>query len=333
MLRRKVSPNTKSSLSGPDPALRWFGKLPTYGDYYSSSTDGDWTVEFHNWLLEGFVAYRSRIAATGIRSSGVSRSSWIVRLPKSNVTVLSSIADYGGDSQGRAFPLCFYVGLPTPSWPGPTGDTVLGAMGVLGRLADAHTEVDRLLASSQEVEPVFSPRGIDVAAVSAAVVDDSWRKDASATPMNQWFAGAAELLQAKDQKTWGRALMRWGQAIGALGPDAHGVTLRLPLSNAAVIDAQVAGWLRWLASYMDLASRQVSLAVVVDPPHHAGYLAVVVRPIMPEDFLLVTPAHDTLSYVDDACRLGAGEDSAASVTCCDGADRWLDLVEGRLGGS
>ena len=336
MPRRNIPLGSDSALSTPDPALRWFGKLPTYGDYYSSPTDGDWTVEFHDWILEGFVVYRNRSGTTDNRRAGVPRSSWVVRLPKSNVTVLSSIADYGGDSQGRSFPLCFYVGLPTPIWPGPTGDTVMGAMRVLDRLEEVHAEVERLLASSQDVELIFSPRDLDVTAVSGGDEDDSWRTVVNETSLDQWFAGASELLQTKEQAAWVQAVMHWGQAISTLESELLDATLRLPLSSAAPVDVQVAGWLRWLASYMDLGRRSLSLAVTADSAHRAGHLAVIARRITPEDFLLVTPAHDTLPYVDDACRLGSvGVDvveyPAESALPGGGEDRWIDLVEGRVG--
>jgi hypothetical protein len=319
-----------------DTALRWFGKLPTYGDYYSSATDRDWTVEFHDWILKGFVAYRNCGATQEGSPSVVHRSSWVVRLPKSNVTVLSAIADYGGDSHGRSFPLCFYVGLPTPTWPGPTANTVMDAMGVLDRLADVHAELGGVLASSRNVESVFSPRDLDVAAVSASGQNDSWRTVASETPFDKWFAGASALLKTKEQTAWVEAVMRWGQAIRSLESESRDATLRLPLSDAAPVDAQVAGWLCWLASYMDLERRRFSFAVTADSAHRASHLTVITRKVVPEDFLLGTSASGTLRHVDDACRLGCVEvelveDSSASTRPRAGVDRLIDLVEGRLG--
>ena len=39
-----------------DPRIRWFGKLPTYPDYYSSPADEEWAVEFNDWVLKGLLS-------------------------------------------------------------------------------------------------------------------------------------------------------------------------------------------------------------------------------------------------------------------------------------
>ncbi len=50
---------SKSSKLKPDPQIRWFGKLPTYADYYSSKTDANWAVEFNDWVLKVYQIYAS----------------------------------------------------------------------------------------------------------------------------------------------------------------------------------------------------------------------------------------------------------------------------------
>ena len=47
------------SKAKPDPRIRWFGKLPTYADYYRSPADEDWAVEFNDWILRGYEIYHN----------------------------------------------------------------------------------------------------------------------------------------------------------------------------------------------------------------------------------------------------------------------------------
>src|SRR5262245_61054214 len=122
---------SKSSKLKPDGALRWFGKLSTCRDYFNSPLDEEWAAEFNDWVMKGYEQYHARLASqSGVsflaaqQEAGVQKqrhlspASCILRLPKSGMTVLASVQDYGGDSFGRPFPLCFYVGLPTAQWPG-----------------------------------------------------------------------------------------------------------------------------------------------------------------------------------------------------------------------
>ena len=51
---------SKSARQNPDPQIRWFGKLPTYPDYYSSKADEAWAVEFNSWVLKGYERFIGR---------------------------------------------------------------------------------------------------------------------------------------------------------------------------------------------------------------------------------------------------------------------------------
>ena len=53
--------------AGADGRVRWFGKLPSYPDYYSSPADEDWSVEFNEWVLRGFELYQGRLASQKAR--------------------------------------------------------------------------------------------------------------------------------------------------------------------------------------------------------------------------------------------------------------------------
>ena len=122
---------SKAGKLKPDPKIRWFGKLPTYPDYYSSPADEAWAVEFNDWVMKGFELYRNRCAGNRDAHSRMPLCCCALRLPKSGMTVFASILDFGGDMRGRPFPVCFYAGLPAPHWPGPTSDTLVGATRVM----------------------------------------------------------------------------------------------------------------------------------------------------------------------------------------------------------
>ena len=326
---------SRTGRSAPDPRVRWFGKLPTYGDYHSSPTEQDWTVEFHDWLLQGFAAFRNRLSERTARRARLPLAGWVIRLPKSGMTVFSSVADYGGDSQGRPFPLCLYVGLPTSSWPGPTSGTLVEGLRILDGLVGLHGEVARFLNSPGSIESVFADRELDLSRVSDQAENGSWMRNARKVTLADWFAGAATALKIKDPAAWFRVAAEWGDHIAKLESEAFEATLRLPLSASVSVEVQTAGWLRWLESRMNLRRRVLSLAIVGDLRREAGHMNVIARAIVPDDFLLATPVSETLSYVDDLSRAGTdaeGEEgpglqgaSAASAAC------WIDFVEGRVG--
>ncbi|MBN2559716.1 MAG: hypothetical protein JXQ75_02135, partial [Phycisphaerae bacterium] len=120
LFKSKKGPNLT-----PDPRLRWFGKLPTYADYYNSTADEAWTREFNDWILDGYEIYYRRLKSAEADeprggNGGKRRlpiSACVIRLPKSGMTVLASVQDYGGDMRGRPFPISFYVAVPSEEWP------------------------------------------------------------------------------------------------------------------------------------------------------------------------------------------------------------------------
>ena len=77
----------KKSRLKPDPKIRWFGKLPTYPDYYSSPADEAWVVEFNDFVLKGFEIYQRRFAQSGTPVPRLPVSGCFIRLPKSGMTV------------------------------------------------------------------------------------------------------------------------------------------------------------------------------------------------------------------------------------------------------
>lgn len=324
----------KSKKGSPDPRIRWFGKLPTYADYYSSKTDESWAVEFNDWVLRGYEVLRSRQSADNAARL-LPVGACVVRLPKSEMTVLASIMDYGGDMHGRPFPICFYVGVPTSQWPGPTSDRLAGPSRVIRELLALRREVARFINVPGRFESSFGDREVDLTGLDDETVDTSWEGQASAIRLDDWFNGARAGLKIDDLASWLRVVSRWGDSIADLDSKEFEPTLRFPLSADISAEVQMSGWIRWLGSRMDLTHRSYSLLVMGEFDNGASRLSVVARDLLPDDFLLLSEAAGTLNYVDDVseakvdeseCDTAAGDGSSVGGPGPDG--RWIDFAAG-----
>ena len=316
-----------------DPRVRWFGKLPTYPDYYSSPADEDWAIEFNDWILKGFEVYQSRRVGTPTHGRRLPVAGCAVRLPKSQMTVFASILDYGGDMRGRPFPMCFYAAVPTAQWPGPTSDRLHGACRVLSDLFALRREVGRFLNSPGRLESAFGDRQIDLAGVDTDSRDASWVGGGQRLSLDAWFAEAREGIKTQQVDAWVRAAGQWGQQLASCDSKELEPTIRFPLAMRLPLHVQVAGWVRWLENRLDMRRRQLSLAVCGEPDNGTGQLTLIAREVLAEDFLLLTPLANTLPYLDDLCGLepGAGGDAEGDEAAAPFASPscWLDFVNGQ----
>ncbi|MBK8269745.1 MAG: DUF2094 domain-containing protein [Planctomycetes bacterium] len=167
----------------PDARIRWFGKLPTYADYYTFPTDVEWATEFNEWVLKGYEVYHTRQnSQTGSpgdnhRSTGerLPLAGCVLRLPKSGMTAFASIQDYGGDMRGRHFPICFYSAFPSGPWPAPESNSIWPALGLVETLMNLREEILKLFRSPGRFESRFGDREVDFSGLSENKTDDSWR--------------------------------------------------------------------------------------------------------------------------------------------------------------
>ncbi|HUU83394.1 MAG TPA: hypothetical protein VM243_07810 [Phycisphaerae bacterium] len=304
----------RATKQSPDPKLRWFGKLPTYPDYYSSTADEAWAVEFNDWILRGYERFIGRLKAvrseTAADSPKTNRrlesSGCFIRIPESGMTVLASIQDYGGDMRGRPFPLCLYVGVPTAQWPGPGSARLLPALRVVRDLTALRHDVARFFNAPGRFESIFEGREIDLSGIDDQTVDDSWVAAASAVSLGDWFGQTRSGRDGAELGSWTGAIGQSGRNIAALDSDDFEAALSFPLSTGLAWDVQAAGWIRWLESYMDLSRKYLSLMITGDADTGPGRLAVLARKaIGEEDFLLLTPVWHTSAYADDLT--GSGE--------------------------
>jgi hypothetical protein len=293
----------------PDPRIRWFGKLPTYADYYSSKTDAEWAVEFNDWILKGYEIYLNRHRESNRRSKKtlLPISGCAVRLPKSGMTVLASIQDYGGDMRGRSFPIVFYVGIPNELMPGPTSDRVGDVIRSVQALIRLRSDVMRFFKTPTRFESVFEDRHLELDAIDPKKSDNGWRAKAKTVSLTDWFDGARPAVELDDPNRWFSLVDRWGGHVKALEGNGFEPTFAFPLSACCGMDVQVSGWTRWLESRMDLKRRSLCLMVTGEQEEGTARLSVVARELVHEDFLLATALWRTLPYLDDLSAVGAHE--------------------------
>ncbi len=316
---------SRSSQTRPDGRVHWFGKLPTYPDYYASPGDDDWCLEFNDWVLKGFEVYRSRSAMAELKRSLLPLGGCVVHLPASQMTVLAAILDYGGDMRGRPFPMCFYVGVPTSMVLGTTVGQSVGVLGVLDRLLDMRRDVSRFVNSPGKFEHTFGNREVDVSWVGEDDRDDSWMREAREIGFGDWFDVVRAGVKTKDQGVWLAQVSRRGKGISSLASDSFEATLRFPVAGGWPISVQVAGWLAWLDSRVGLDKRVCSMFLSDGWDGGVGWMGLAIRSLLEEDFLLMTPAGKMLNYVDD---VDAGSGDGVGGEMGKVPERWIDFVMG-----
>ena len=214
----------KAAKPKPDGRIRWFGKLPTYADYYSSVTDEEWALEFVDWVLRGYEVYQAKClgndatvprGAVAADHRRLPNCRLLVRLPQSGMTVLASLADYGGDMRGRPFPLVFYVGLPSSQCPGPTSDRVEAILRVFDGLSGLHREVVRFCRNPGQFESTFGDRELVLQDIGEAGDDSAWLKHAGSLQLAEWFAGAG-LDSQMTAADWATRLAGLGGGLGGV---------------------------------------------------------------------------------------------------------------------
>lgn len=335
---------SKSPKLRPDGTLRWFGKLPTYRDYYRSPLDDAWALEFNDWISKGYEMYHSRVASPSFMASltageqhdarvqpvrRLPLSGCILRLPRSGMTVLASIQDYGGDAAGRPFPISFYVAVPTADWPGPASDGLVGAIRVLRELMGLRQAVVRLCNTPGRFESVFGSRELNLDGIDGSAHDDRWLQQAADIPMTDWLEGALNGLAAPELAAWPRLAARWGENISRLDSESFNPTFALPMASGIGWEVQMAGWIRWLETRMDLTRRNLSLIVTDEPGQTDGRLVVIAREPVVDDFLLLTGLWSTLPYLDDLSAIrdetpeGDGEAVGSTGPTC---QSWKDFA-------
>jgi len=231
------------------------------------------------------------------------------------MTVFASIQDFGGDMRGRPFPICFYTGVPSGHWPGPTSDRLAAAARVVRDLLALRRDVTRFLNSPGHFDAIFGEREVDLEGLDGDSQDSSWILKARTVRLGDWFAGAEPVLKVHDPVQWFSLVADWGGHIKGMESKSFEPTLRFPMAKGVGWEVQIAGWLHWLGARMDLKRRFLSFAISGQPPEGPGHFSVVTREVAPQDFLLMTDGAGTHPYLDDlSATTPAGGDSADAQT-------------------
>ena len=162
--------------------------------------------------------------------------------------------------------------------------------------------------------------------------DSSWTAGARDHLMTDWFDAVRDVLMIKNMASWVGKVDEWGDRLVKHEGADFEPTLRFPLAMRVPVEIQVAGWIRWLEQRMDLQRRSLSLVIAGDLEYESGFLSVIARQIVPDDFLLATSQAHSLSYLDDLAALEIPEQEADRTdspvpTPEECPERWLEFVE------
>jgi hypothetical protein len=141
-------------------------------------------------------------------------------------------------------------------------------------------------------------------------------------------------MKTKNPQRWLELVGDWGDNIAKHEGKAFEPTLRFPLAPRLPLEAQSAGWFRWLESRMALERRALSLIMPADLDSDVGQLTVIARETVPDDFLLLTSMWKTLPYVDDLCGAGGSGSTEEALEVSGGeappqaGGSWVDFVLG-----
>jgi len=311
-----------------DPRLRWFGKLPTYGDYYTSALPGDWAPQFNDWILKGYEQYMVRSQESGSKPARLPRSLFVLRMPKGDNTVIGLFDDYGGDNRGRPFPICFYVAAPTAHLPGPTSATLGIIKPIFDDLLALERDISHFFRVPGRFDSVFGGRELQMPDFLAADPDTTWKDAAGELSMGDWLSRADGRL-ADPTARWFERVRQFGRGIVEYAQEQEDFepTLRFPLVPDMPPVAQACAWLRWLERRMPMDERYVSIFLPVVTTEPTARMTVIARAPVPEDFQLLADKLAPPAYVDDLSKLSPrpNGDAAASDEAPSGS--WLEFVE------
>jgi hypothetical protein len=285
--------------------------------------------------MKGFEMYRSRTSGANHSAARLPLCGCLLRLPKTEMTVVATIQDYGGDMRGRPFPICFFVAFPTMVLPGPTSGSVRETTRVVMELMALRRQIPRFLNSPGRFDECFGDRFLDLERIDAERNDSAWLREARQLPMEQWFSRVKDGLKFDQPEAWMQSVHKWGENIRMLESETFEPTFRFPLSPAAPLDVQLAGWLHWLNARMDLQKRTLSLLVSGDLDKAMGHLTVIARDPEAEDLILFTPVANTVNSLDDLSQMeppaGDGQVIETAENKPVSAQTWWDFVDGRAG--
>lgn len=300
--------------SAPDASVRWFGKLPSAADYLTRQDQPPWAKAFADWMIAGVEAYH-RVVPRRADDERMPPSWGIVRLPKSDVSVIFSMRDYGGDARGRDFPLAYFIGVQSNRVSGPTCDECAALFSIVLELDGFHAALEAdVSAKGGPGSGRFDSRAISLQGFDAPVPSRDWSEAARRLPWLQWFRAVQGPHSMSDAEEWKRVLDTWSARITAADGPGFQPNLRFPLARNASWELQVRGWLVWLESRMRLHERFCTCLCATRTAAGDDALNLLARTVVPDDFMLLTSRASQLEYMDWAGRMSASNADAAAPT-------------------
>ncbi len=278
--------------------LRAYGKLPLYAEYRRLEVAPGAPTSFSRWLDEGRLAWVRSAASS---PAGVMRPSRMMILPPDQRDfVLASIWD-SRDSLGRPFPFCFFVVCP-PASLGQNPHQQWAAADVIFSQFDAlHAELHRL-GRGGDFYKVYGKRTLIAAPEDVERrAAELWEK-AGAIPADGWFA-RSHISSADNPGDWYGSLLRRANRWRANPAGLADLAVACPVADGFAPSAQAVMWLQWLSGVVRRAGRPVQM--IVPAPGAAGpaLLHVLLRPLLPDDFQLLTTGDGRYGYVEQLAQV------------------------------
>ncbi|MCG3137117.1 MAG: hypothetical protein HJJLKODD_00960 [Phycisphaerae bacterium] len=282
-------------VGGPDEGsavglLRAFGKLPSSSEFVQVECGSGAAKVFAEWIR---VGYEGWVRLRGSDKSGEIRVSRLfMRLSGFRDRAVLAVVSPSRDSASppRFFPFALYVLVPwgeERNW--------IEALVKWNRVWE---ELEKLLAAlvggSMKVGEL---RGMELAMQEPAELEpaDELEKILRGEAFGEWWSALARSHGGVDEQA-GAALLL---GLESAGRQDQGLTVRLPLARQRAIWPQALAWLSWIGqqSFSTQPPTLIRLPVnggTIDPT-----LTLSLRPVVSDDFLIVTSGVDDYSRVED----------------------------------
>lgn len=279
-----------------DGVLRAYGKLPIYPEYRRLEVSPGLPTAFSLWMDAGRLAWMRAPARADGRATRASRL--LLRLPDSKDVVVASLWD-SRDSLGRVFPFTFFVTCPPES----LGDTLIERWYAAGEL---HASFERYygeigtVAKGGDFYKFFQGRTVVLRPESIAGRIAEAQRAAATIDAAQWVAqwsGSPEF----DASLWFAGLQRRAERWRAQPAILDDLALSCPLAAAMPAAPQIHCWLKWVEPLMTKLNRPIGVVAPAGAtPAAPASVQIFARPVLPDDFQVVTSDEPTYGFVEHA---------------------------------
>lgn len=282
-----------------DAVLRAYGKLPIYPEYRRLEVSPGLPTAFSQWLDAGRLAWMRTPARHDGRATHSSRL--LLRLADSREVVVASLWD-SRDSLGRIFPFTFFVTCPPES----LGDTLIERWFAA---AELHATFERYygeigtVAKGGDFYKFFQKRAVTLRSDLLGGRLAEAQRAAATINATDWVAawsGSPEF----DAALWFSGLLRRADRWRTQPAVLDELALSCPLAPSIPTLAQTYCWLKWLEPLLTKLNRPIGIvAPAGSSPAVPAALQLLVRPVLPDDFQILTSDEPIYGFVEHASGL------------------------------